>query len=134
MSLQAQLARIVEAAGYIKKTNEHSVEFKVEGVRHHFETFGNDTEYARLIVTFMLPPLASVSALYMKANEQNEKSKAVKTVIYPEAANPYVAFSIEMFFDDVATWEPVFERSMAALRGTSDTFFEAVRGLEAIDA
>ena len=134
MSVQAALVRIVEEVGYIATPDGQSVEFKVEGVRHCFETFGDDAEYARLISSFALPSKvsASASALNIQANEQNQKSKAVKTVIYPESTNPYVSFSIEMFFGDVAAWEPVFHRSIGALRSASDGFFEAVNQLEVL--
>jgi hypothetical protein len=134
MSVQAALARIVEEVGYIATSDRQSVEFKVEGVHHHFETFGNDIEYARLISSFALPANASAnaSALNIQANEQNKKSKAVKTVIYPEPTNAYVSYSIEMFFSDVAAWARVFHRSIGALRTASDDFFEAVNHLEVL--
>jgi hypothetical protein len=132
MSVQETLAQIVHDAGYIVAIDGASVSFKVEGVLHHFELFGDDTEYARLVISYALPKKANASVLSARANEQNQKSKAVKTSLYPAPTNGYVSFSIEMFFSDVMIWEPVLERSIAALSIASDEFFEAVKRPEAV--
>jgi len=121
------LAGIVHEAGYLAVTEERRVTFKVEGVEHRFELFGDDTNYARLIAGFAIPANADVDALLAAANAQNRTTKSVKTVVYPLPDEGSVCFSIEMFFDEATAWEPIFGRSLAAIRGASDDYYESLR-------
>jgi hypothetical protein len=121
------LAGIAYEAGYLADTEERRVRFKVEGVEYRFELFGDDTNYARLIVGFTIPAGADIDALLTVANEQNQRTKSVKTVVYALPDEGHVSFSIEMFFGEAAAWESVFGRCLAAIRTTSDEYYESLR-------
>jgi hypothetical protein len=131
MSIAAALADVVRDAGYIPNIDDTEVSFKSEGTRYRFETFDDDDSYARLMVGFLMPPDVAVAHLLEAANEQNRKTKSVKTVVceVPEAG--HVTFSVEIFFGEPAAWAPIFERALGALRRTSDEYYESVRATSA---
>ena len=117
---------VVREAGYIATCEDGSISFKVEGISYRFETFENDNGYARLRVSFLIPTDVSLETLLGAANEQNRKTKAVKTVIYPQPDDNRVTFSVELFFNDMTLWDAVFERSLAALRIMSDEYYASL--------
>ena len=127
MSLTERLAGIACDAGYIAVADGEWVSFNVEGTTYRFETFENDAAYARLIVGFSIPCDVSLERLLAAANEQNRKTKSVKTVVYPLSKDGHVSFSIETFFSDAKVWEPTFDRALAALRVASDEFYGSLK-------
>lgn len=127
MSIAAALAEVVRDAGYIAEIDETWVSFKSEGTAYHFETFEGDDGYARLMLGFLIPPDVPVAALLTAANEQNRKTKAVKTVVYDLPEDGHVSFSIEVFFGQPGAWAAIFERALSALRNTSDEYYAGVR-------
>ncbi len=127
MSLAEQLAAVARGAGYVAVSEGPWATFKVEGTPRRFETFANDERYARLLLTYAIPADVSVERLLSVANEQNRKTKAVKTVVYTAPEDWYVAFSVEMFFEDAVAWGATFDRSIAALRAASDEYFASLQ-------
>jgi hypothetical protein len=107
------------------------VSFKVEGTTYRFETFENDAGYTRLMVGFSIPGDVSLDRLLAVANEQNRKTKAVKTVVYAMPEDGHVSFSTEMFFSEAKAWKPIFDRALAALRVASDEYYGSLTTAEA---
>jgi hypothetical protein len=126
MSIVGALAAIVRDAGYIADVDDATVSFKSEGTAYRLESFGDDAGYARLIVGFLLPADIPIAVLLDAANEQNRKTKSVKTVLYELSENRQAAFSVEIFFAEPGAWAPIFERSLAAVRHASDEYFAIV--------
>ena len=118
-----KLADVVREAGYAATVEDGHLLFKVEGTSYWLETFENDDTYMRLRVSYLMPSGISVEALLNAANEQNRKTKVVKTVVYPLPEDDRIAFSIELFFGDSTIWNSIFERALAALRVTSDEYY-----------
>jgi hypothetical protein len=131
MSVAAALAEVVRDAGYIPNIDNTVVYFKSEGTTYRIETFESDDGYARLMVGFLMSPGVPVARLLEAANEQNRKTKSVKTVVYELPEDGHVTFSVEVFFGEPAAWGPIFERALGALRGTSDEYYESVRATSA---
>jgi hypothetical protein len=121
-----KVADVIRDTGYVAVGQAGGIPFKVEGISHLFETFENDDTYARLRVDFLIPPGVGMKTLLNAANEQNRKTKAVKTVVYPLPADGHVAFSVELFFADSAAWRPIFERALRTLRIASDEYFASL--------
>lgn len=119
------LAGIVESAGYVAAIEGDTIKFKVEGVTHWVETYNDDDNYARVLVTFTAPEGVPVDALLAAANDRNRIMKAVKVVVHPKPDESWIMFSIEMFFSDPNAWAPIFDRAIDVLRNGSDEFFSA---------
>jgi hypothetical protein len=130
MSMTETLADVIRDAGYIAVAEGDWVSFNVEGTTYRFETFDSDAGYARLMVGFTIPSDVGLDRLLTAANEQNRKTKGVKTVVYALPEDGHVSFSIEMFFGEAQAWEPVFERALAALRATSAEYYGSLKALE----
>ena len=71
--------RRARGAGYVAVSEGPWVTFKVEGTQHRFETFANDERYARLLSPTRCRAMSAIERLLVVANEQNRKTKAVKT-------------------------------------------------------
>jgi hypothetical protein len=123
---------VVREAGYLTTAENGGISFKVEGTPYRFETFENDDSYARLRLSFLIPPNASVETLLRVANEQNRKSKVVKTVVYPLPEDNCVNFNVELVFSDITAWSSIFERSLAALRIASDEYYSSLGKVEVV--
>jgi len=102
------------------------VSFKVEGT-YRFDTFENDAGYSQLMVAFSIPDDVSLDRLLATANEQNRKTKAVKTVVYPLPEDGHVSFSTEMYFIGSKASEPIFDCALAALRVASDEYYGSLK-------
>ena len=126
MSIVGALAEVVRDAGYIAGVEDATVLFKSEGTAYRLESFGDDAGYARLIVGFLLSAGTPIAVVLDAANEQNRKTKSVKTVVYELPETRHAAFSVELFFAEPGAWAPVFERTLAALRHASDEYFATV--------
>lgn len=127
-----KVAEVVREAGYIAAVEDERISFKVEGITYRFETFEGDDKYMRVRVSFLIPAGVSVETLLGAANEQNRKTKAVKTVVYLPPEDNRVGFSVELFFDDLAIWSAVFERALAAIRMASDEFYGSLAELASV--
>jgi hypothetical protein len=122
MNTVESLREVVQEAGYVATIEGDLVLFKCEGTRYRFETFPDDTAYARLILTYALPDDIPEERLLAVANDRNRVLKAIKTVVAFEPGG-FVAFSIEMFASDSGIWGASLDRLLRGLREASDWYF-----------
>jgi hypothetical protein len=120
VQLAEAIADILRDEGYRPTLKGEDIAFKVEGMNFWYETFGDDTTYARLLLAFSTTEDTSADTLRRVANDLNLEIKAVKTVIPSDG----VLFTVEQFFDEPGHLRPVLARAIAAARSASDRFFE----------